>query len=347
MLSLYVDGEAWRAQLRDFAGTHPGLVPVAKGNGYGFGLHRLARKAQWLGVRTVAVGTYSEIEEVSTRFDGDILVLTPWRPPTGSGAECGHEDDPRVVHTVSRLSDLRSLARTGYRPRVVLELVTSMLRHGMTHDQLAQAQTELDGVRLEGITIHLPLTRADNTGEAERLLTEIVATGLPTRTLLVSHLTDDGLRQLQSRWADFTIRPRIGTALWLGPMTALSPRATVLDVHPVKRGDVYGYRGRSAPRDGHILVVAGGTSHGIGMDAPSAAQSIRARASTLAKAGIEVTGLARSPYVINGRHRLFAEPPHMQASMLFVTGSRIPAVGDEVEVAVRYTTTLFDRVVVS
>ena len=46
--------------------------------------------------------------------------------------------------------------------------------------------------------------------------------------------------------------------------------------------------------------------------------------------------------------RLFAEPPHMQASMLFVGASaRVPEVGDEVEVRVRFTTTTFDRVVVS
>jgi hypothetical protein len=38
----------------------------------------------------------------------------------------------------------------------------------------------------------------------------------------------------------------------------------------------------------------------------------------------------------------------MQASMLFLpAGARVPAVGDEVEVRVRYTTTRFDRVVVS
>ena len=39
-------------------------MPVAKGNGYGFGLHRLARKADWLGVDTLAVGTYAELPEV-------------------------------------------------------------------------------------------------------------------------------------------------------------------------------------------------------------------------------------------------------------------------------------------
>ena len=57
-------------------------MPVAKGNGYGFALGRLARKAQWLRrLRdTLAVGTYDELAEVARRFAGDLLVLTPWRP---------------------------------------------------------------------------------------------------------------------------------------------------------------------------------------------------------------------------------------------------------------------------
>ena len=51
-LTLTVDGERWRGHLRGFAEATPGLVPVAKGNGYGFTLGRLARKAEWLGVDT-------------------------------------------------------------------------------------------------------------------------------------------------------------------------------------------------------------------------------------------------------------------------------------------------------
>ena len=35
-LTLTVDGSRWRAHLRSYRDAHPGLVPVAKGNGYGF-----------------------------------------------------------------------------------------------------------------------------------------------------------------------------------------------------------------------------------------------------------------------------------------------------------------------
>ncbi len=68
----------------------------------------------------------------------------------------------------------------------------------------------------------------------------------------------------------------------------------------------------------------------------------------MAKGGLDAAGFVRSPYTIDGKQRLFAEPPHMQASMLFLpTGAHVPEVGDEVDVRVRFTATDFDRTVIS
>lgn len=122
----------------------------------------------------------------------------------------------------------------------------------------------------------------------------------------------------------------------------------MLDVHPVQRGDVFGYRGRTAPRAGHVLVVSGGTAHGIGLESPTGDTSLKSRAASIARGGLDAMGFVRSPYSIDGKQRLFAEPPHMQASMLFLpAGARVPHVGDEIDVRVRFTATQFDRVVVS
>ncbi|NUT52358.1 MAG: alanine racemase, partial [Saccharothrix sp.] len=61
----------------------------------------------------------------------------------------------------------------------------------------------------------------------------------------------------------------------------------------------------------------------------------------------DAAGFVRSPDTIGGKQRLFAEPPHMQASMLFLpSGARVPEVGEEIEVRVRYTATSFDETVV-
>lgn len=343
-LSLYVDGDRWRSHLRSVMATHPTLVPVIKGNGYGFGNGRLARKAAWLGVDTVAVGTYAEIDDVRTRFDGTILVLTPWRP-----FEQRVVYDDRIVHTVSRLADLEELLAREDRPRIVLERMTSMRRHGLSARELREAARMLTrAVTVEGVALHLPMAHGSHLAEAERLMTDVVAAGLPTRTVYVSHLTDGELAALSSAYPEYSLRPRVGTNLWLGDRGALSVRATVLDAHPVARGDVFGYRGRSAPKAGTILVVSGGTAHGVGLEAPPAADTLRQRAVSLAKGGLDAVGFVRSPFTIGGKQRLFAEPPHMQASMLFLpSGTPVPAAGDEIDVRVRFTTTTFDRTVVS
>ena len=80
-----VDGERWRGHLRAVAEATPGLVPVAKGNGYGFTIGRLARKAQWLadrglGVDTLAVGTYDELPQAAT----PVRTARCWCSPRGA-----------------------------------------------------------------------------------------------------------------------------------------------------------------------------------------------------------------------------------------------------------------------
>jgi hypothetical protein len=345
VLSLHVDGERWRTHLRAVAADRPHLVPVIKGNGYGFGLGRLARKSAWLGVDTVAVGTPNEVSEVANRFAGDIVVLTPWRPFEASLLEGVPQD--RIIHTVGRLEDLRDLAARHDRPRVVLELLTSMKRHGFTPRELrvAAGVARDAGVRVVGSSVHLPLgTGGANRREAEELMTDLVAAGLEER-VWVSHLTAEEVAGLATRYPGTTFRPRIGTDLWLGDRGALAVTAHVLDSHPVDRGEVFGYRGRTAPRSGTILVVSGGTAHGIGLESPTGETSARARMSSLARGGLDAVGLARSPYTVDGRSRYFAEPPHMQSSMLFLpSGATVPEIGETVEVRVRFTATNFDSV---
>jgi alanine racemase len=358
-LVLSVEGERWRSHLLATVTEVKGIVPVAKGNGYGFGIGRLARRCTWLDEQSettgsridmMAVGTYLELEEAATRFAGDLLVLTPWRP-LGAALDVPDTLGPRVIHTLSRVADVRDLLARAPDSRFVLEQLTSMRRHGMTRRELLEAAKVVgDGHRsgLVGVAMHLPLNTASHLGEVTRLLNDVVATGLPTRTIFVSHLTNAELATLRTSYPDFTIRPRIGTELWLGDRAALSVRATVLDVHAIERGETFGYRGRSMPKGGHILVVSGGTAHGIGLEAPTGDQSLRSRAATIARSGMDVVGLVRSPFSIDGKQRLFAEPPHMQASMLFVpSGARVPEIGEDIEVRVRFTATTFDRVDIS
>lgn len=94
-LSLYVDTARWRAHQKTVIDQFPGVIPVCKGNGYGFGHERLADEAARFGADMLAVGTTYEAAKIKDWFSGDLLVLTPsaavknrFRCPTGSSARC-------------------------------------------------------------------------------------------------------------------------------------------------------------------------------------------------------------------------------------------------------------------
>jgi alanine racemase len=82
----------------------PGLVPVIKGNGYGFGNAGSRRRLPCSASTSSAVGIVDEVEAVRSAFAGDVLVLTPsydipeMLPPAG------------VVQTVAHLDRLRALS---------------------------------------------------------------------------------------------------------------------------------------------------------------------------------------------------------------------------------------------
>lgn len=336
--TLYVDGGRMRTHLAALASSTPGLVPVIKGNGYGLGLARLAQESTRLGVDTVAVGTSDELPVVREHFDGDVLVMTPSYPaPT---------DDPtgRVVQTVSHVRSLRSAAGS----RVVLEAMTSMRRHGLCSDDIDRAGKLLADVGLEGVAFHLPMDRHggyDPAAEVADGLRRFEAAGVPTSTAWVSHLQEAELAGLRAQFPATTFRPRIGTALWLGDRGALVARGTVLDVHPLARGEHYGYRRRRALRDSHLLVVGGGTAHGVALEAPHTVRGPVGRGKALALGTLAAANLSLSPFTWAGSQRWFAEPPHMHVSLLLLPASVTPPViGDELDCDVRLTTIHPDHV---
>ena len=366
-VSLQLDVERWRTHLATVVEATPGIVPVAKGNGYGFGLGRLAAESSRLGVDTIAVGLASEVAAVRAEFDGGIVVMTPWRPDDRLAREL--LNDQRVVTTVSRVEDLEAIAARSsesdgqQRPRVVIEILTSMKRHGIRPEQLPEVVEHLEQVGFEGWMIHLPLLHEGRYQEAERLARAALA--VAPGTLWISHLPETeaatlalelrgvavGSPEAESPSDPATGQPvpmrlRVGTRLWLGDPAAYSPVATVLDVHRVRRGDRAGYRQRKITKDGWLLVISGGTAHGIGMEAPTPASSGRQRLIALAQGGLEATGRALSPYTIAGKKRWFLEPPHMQASLVLLPiTEQPPAIGDEVPVELRLTTALVDQIV--
>jgi hypothetical protein len=340
MLRLHLDGARLRAHLTKTAAEFPGLVPVAKGNGYGLGIARCARLAGGLGCDTIAVGTAAEVAALAEGADFDrVVVLTPHLPGDPVPA------DDRVVHTVTSGEAVADLPGR----RVVVECRTSLRRHGIGPSDLEALGTTLSACRFEGFAMHLPLDRppgADPASEVSGWLRLLNAAGLPTTTAWVSHLSAREVADLTGRHPGTTFRSRIGTRLWLGDRGALRARATVLDVERLERGDRFGYRQRRARSAGWLVVAAGGTAHGVGLAAPRAMTGVVPRAKVLVEAGLAGANLALSPFSWAGRQRWFAEPPHMQVSLLWLP-ERVapPKVGDDLDVETRFTTATFDAVV--
>jgi hypothetical protein len=288
----------------------------------------------------LAVGTAYEAAETVADFGGDVLVLTPYR--------IGEDPIPlpgRVVRTVGSVGAVRALVGA----RVVVECMTSMRRHGIGEQDVPKLLTALDDVRLEGFALHLPMDRPDGydpVREASDWVGRLVSAGLPVPAVYVSHLSSQEIARLHEAHPGLVFRPRIGTRLWLGDHDALDCRGTVLDVVPVAKGDRYGYRQLKAPVDGHLVIVAGGTAHGVGLEAPKYMHGLTPRAKNLARAGLATVNRTTSPFSWAGRKLAFAEPPHMQISMLFVPGETAPpTVGEELRATLRHTTTQFDRVI--
>lgn len=336
-LTLTIEKQLWRDHLRSFLKEVPGLVPVAKGNGYGFGLARLGAEAGRLGLKTVAVGVVQEVESVRAGgWHGDIVVLNPWRP--FDDVATAVLDDPHVITTVSRADDVRSLAATHPSARIIVEVETSMHRHGL--QPWALKPEDFGELRLEGWAVHLPAV--GSLKEAKRLANAALA--VREAPVWVSHLSVADYRALDEE-LPVPVRMRVGTRLWLGEKSAFRTTATVLDVHAIAKGQEFGYHGVKAPKEGWLVIVSGGTAHGVAMAAPTPQRSLRQRGVTAAQGVLDALGRSLSPFSIAGKKRSFAEPPHMHSSMIFIPGSQAGVeVGDEVAVTTRMTTVTPDDI---
>ena len=377
-----IDAQRWRdhqdavaASVQRSAGAP--VVPVIKGNGYGLGQTLLTSEAVRLGADTVAVGTVFEVEEVARQGTHDILVLEPYEPRdsiasdawwgVGQALHAG-----RVIRTIASTSALLSLTEGTGSVRVVLEASTSMHRFGMDESELlgiladARIREALARGRIliEGLALHLPIAQPADEDDPRRVnlgtakVREVVRwAGLwsaetdvwsghnsPECRVWVSHLDDTELAAVASSVPDVVLRARVGTRLWLD-RSAMRAAGTVLAVHPLSTGTHVGYRQRTGPKDGTLVVVSGGTSHGIGLTAPTPAASVRQRVVTAGTGALDAAGRALSPFRWQGKQRWFAEPPHMHVSLVWLpAGVMVPAVGDRLDADVRFTTSSFDAV---
>lgn len=337
-LILHVDGAKWRNHLATILAESPAqVVPVIKGNGYGFGKKVLAQEAKDLNLPVVAVATVAEATEIERVFPGEILLLSP----------SAYSDSEKVIHTISPHSSLFSAKMP---KKFVLELLSPIHRHGFSLSDLGNALEKYSkSGKCEGIAIHLPIDQKSSAAEwIDKNLRSITERGIATtefnNSLWVSHISEKDLIKLKDKWPQIIWKIRIGTKLWLGDRTTLKAKAQVLDLHAIDKPTSVGYRQYRVGR-GWLVIASGGTSHGVGLEIATSKRDFLSQVKALTKSFLNLFGWNPSPFTWNGKKLEFAEAPHMHLSLLTLKGKDAPKVGSEIDVEVRFTATKFDQVV--
>jgi len=383
--TLRVAGERWRAHTESVRkevsnASRSAFVPVIKSDGYGLGQTFLAEEAMRLEADTVCVGTVFEVDSLAAVTRGDIVVLEPFEVrDVAAGEEWWRLGQRlyagRVIRGIANVESLLALCSSAGSARIVLEAKTSMHRFGFSESALLAALRD-ERVRhalatgrifIEGLTLHLPIVQpideiaprgvTDGTARAREVMrwaglwqaeTAVWSGhGAPANVVWVSHLDEAELIVIARSLDDTTLRCRIGSRLWLGDRRALVASGTVLAVHPLATGTHVGYRQRTGPKDGTLVVVSGGTAHGIGLTAPTPAASVRQRIVTAGTGALDAAGRALSPFTWAKKQRWFAEPPHQHHSMIWLPHDCVlPQIGDQFSADVRFTTSHFDAVIV-
>ena len=375
--SLNVDAVKFRSHLNavvaECRSAGGQVVPVIKGNGYGFTREILADEANTLGLKRIAIGTVWELAEALAKFPGEIIVLEPFNVADESALAQWKlilkNNAARVILTLSDLnfSDVTAAGAT----RIYLEGLTSLHRFGISKSNFSKIdKSQLGNLSVVGLSLHLPIIdSAKPTGAIAEVSSAVDSNKLSGKVLEIwnwiikyqevagaqdfamhislSHISTKDVAALNAMCSsynylvDFDLR--VGTSLWLGAPDALSVSGTILQIQDISTATQIGYQQVATSGHDRLIVVSGGTSHGVALAAPTAKSSFRKRGIAVAEGFAQAFGKVRSPFSSHGHNLLFAEPPHMHVSLLWAKDSS-DKVGDELVCNVRNTTTVFDQV---
>jgi alanine racemase len=314
-LRLSVDNDAWQSHVTATARLLGDLLPVVKGNGYGFGRANLMPRVVSL-APDVAVGSVHELVDVPTTLRPFVLT------PIGSGVLA----DPTsltllrnrndAVVAVGSKRDLDVLKSIDMKHSVIIKVESSMHRYGVPASFANELRklAERAGHRVVAWSAHLPLSGNDEDRMAEaRRIADSLATDIP---LHVSHIGGAAVR-LRSE-VNHQVVVRAGTQLWLGDKSMISLHADVIAVRTTA-SNTAGYRATVVPTGARLVMVGCGSSHGI----------------TALDDGL-------SPFHFAKRRLDMLEAPHMHTTMLTVTEEPCPNEGDWVDVQQPMTRVLPD-----
>ena len=312
-LRLTVLTELWRNHLATTVTAYGEMVPVVKGNGYGFGRSALMLEAAKI-APTVAVGSVFEVADAPVASTA--IVLTP------AGIDLPLPLPKQTILTVGSLHHVATLRSGSWRGPVIIKLQSRMLRYGATSAELPDLLSAVGAADCTqvGWSVHPPLdgTPAQHRDDVSKWLTK-----LDHRfPIHVSHLDAESVQQLRSDFKQHHIVARVGTALWLGDKSSMKLHADVLDARAVKAGATAGYRNTKISTDGTIVLVGAGSAHGV-----------------------HTVGDGLSPFHFRHKRLQLLEPSHMHTTMLFVAaGEPCPQPGDFVDVQQPLTRVVADTI---
>ena len=342
-LTLYVNNNYWTNSLKNVLNAYENsLIPVIKGNGYGIGKSNLAKKSEELGLTEIAIGTIFEAQEIINCDFNQIIVMDPIKDlDKNAFDELKKINDKRLVLTLSDIKDATNLENTP----LIVEVLTSMKRFGLTANDLKT----LSNYQILGLSLHLPIENSTNGKITEvKNWLKIYEEVLPQakKVVYLSHLSKEEFLKIKKEFPNFVFKLRLGTKFWLNDLSNFQIKSTVLAVHDVNDENI-GYRQRKI-NDNYIVVVSGGTSHGVGLQAPRSNTNLKSRITSILAGVLEAFDQTLSPFVISGKQRWFAETPHMNVSMLKLSKNITPPkVGSEITAHLRMTTTNFDSVIMN
>ena len=260
----------WRSHVASVASAVEGLVPVVKGNGYGFGRAWLAETAAEF-ADTLAVGTVHELDHLP--LGGDARRADPAIDPqailaaqTSAVRTDPHRGQPRPHRRPRRL------ARPGPGQAGVVDAALRSIRRRLPTRWSTRRQVRASTWWASASILRSSGRPAEHGAEIAALVGAVD----PSLPVWVSHLDARSYAALPSTHA---YRLRLGTLLWHGDKSMLHLYADVLDVRQVHAGARVGYRLGTVATDGHVVMIGAGTAHGLAAVDPPAGRA-RARSTS-------------------------------------------------------------------
>jgi alanine racemase len=304
-LRLTVESGAWHAHVHSVVASYGDVLPVVKGNGYGFGRAELMPHAHAIS-RDVAVGTVHELADVSATQRPFVLT------PVGVGVDSIARRD--AVLAITSTHDLGVLKQLGVANPVVIKIESSMHRYGIAANESGnlRKRAEAAGHQVVAWSVHLPLAGSDDSHASEATaIASSLASDLP---LHLSHI-GAAVQQVRASIAHHVVM-RTGTHLWLGDKSMVALHADVIAVRTTTFSAA-GYRASkiSTGASTRLVMVGCGSSHGVD-----------------ALGDVGALSDSSSPFHFARQRLAMLEPPHMHTTMLSVERDPCPQAGDWVDV---------------